>query len=1001
MIDWVKVFDGEDISDEAVAQALSPEEMEENPFIAHYGMKFRSGRYPYGSGEDPYQHDGDDSALDAYADEYGNGAEDIIARVERLKKDGWQPTAENIKAEFGMSTGQYRAEWSNATNARKAVLRSQMKELADQGLGYTEIGRRLGGISGNAVKYALEADKKGRTNVARATADFLRSQVDEKGVIQIGEGVEYQLSDAAGMKISKERLKAAVELLKEEGYEEIGGRVQQQTNPNQKTTVKVLAKPGTPKDVIYQHPELVKMVGDDMITSDGGDSFHPKFRYPSSMDSSRLDVVYAEDGGTSKDGLIEIRRGVPDLDLGDSNYAQVRILVDDKLYLKGMAVYADDLPAGKDIRFNSNKKRGTPLAPPDKEHEGVLKPIKSDPDDPFGSLLRESGGQSDYTDPVTGEKKLSLINKTRIEGDWDDWSDTIPAQFLSKQPRSLIKQQIDLSVADKESELRDIQAIDNDVVRQKMLMDFAEKCDTQARDLDTVSFPRQKYKVILPSDSVKDGEVYAPTYEDGEEIALVRFPHAGRFEIPILKVNNKIPEARMMVGTNPDDSIVLNSKMAAQLSGADFDGDTVIAIPTRTAAIQNRDPLPGLKDFDPKLEYAKPEGVAIKTLTKQSTQPEMGKISNLITDMTIMGAPDEEIERAVKHSMVVIDAAKHSLDYTRSFSDNDIKTLKVKYQGVPGKNGKVNTPAATLISKAGSDLRIPEIKPGRSEKEKYVTVDPETGEKLFYETGRTRKELTGSYASAYKKAKKNKDLSPEERKAEAKRIYNEAIATGNYKDVPILTTTHPMDVTPDARSLISSRQTMTEYLYADYANALKKIANSARKEAVNITPGGRDPDAAKRYSGEVESLKSKLDAAKANAPKERAAQLAAEAEVREKIEKYDITEKKDVKKLRNKTLTQMRQRYGAKRDPVDITDKEWEAIQAKAVSPTVLKEIMTYGDQDKIRKLATPRSYTELSESKQNKIKAMAESGNYTTYQIAAALDISTSTVSKYINGKE
>ena len=120
----------------------------------------------------------------------------------------------------------------------------------------------------------------------------------------------------------------------------------------------------------------------------------PPFRFPESLDSSRLAIRYSEDGGSDKDGVIEIRRGVKDLDLGDSHYAQVRILVDGDHYLKGMAMYSDDLPEGTDILFNTNKSKDTPV-------DKVLKEVKRNADgsinqeNPFGSLIKENGGQSD------------------------------------------------------------------------------------------------------------------------------------------------------------------------------------------------------------------------------------------------------------------------------------------------------------------------------------------------------------------------------------------------------------------------------------------------------------------------------------------------------------------------------------------------------------------------------------------------------------------------------
>lgn len=69
----------------------------------------------------------------------------------------------------------------------------------------------------------------------------------------------------------------------------------------------------------------------------------------------RDDVAPDGHTGVEKDGTVEIRRGVKDLDLGESHYAQVRILVDNDKYIKGMAFYSDDLPDGVDVVFNTNK----------------------------------------------------------------------------------------------------------------------------------------------------------------------------------------------------------------------------------------------------------------------------------------------------------------------------------------------------------------------------------------------------------------------------------------------------------------------------------------------------------------------------------------------------------------------------------------------------------------------------------------------------------------------
>lgn len=145
------------------------------------------------------------------------------------------------------------------------------------------------------------------------------------------------------------------------------------------------------------------------------------------------------------------------MSLGNSHYAQVRILVDDDYYLKGMAVYSDNMPDGVDVVFNTNKSKE--VAKMD-----VLKPITNDPDNPFGSYISPKG-QSTYTDS-NGEEQLSLINKRADEGDWGTWSNHLPSQFLSKQPKQLINRQLNLAIADKTSEFNEICSLTNPTRKQ-------------------------------------------------------------------------------------------------------------------------------------------------------------------------------------------------------------------------------------------------------------------------------------------------------------------------------------------------------------------------------------------------------------------------------------------------------------------------------------------------------------------------------------------------------
>jgi hypothetical protein len=118
-----------------------------------------------------------------------------------------------------------------------------------------------------------------------------------------------------------------------------------------------------------------------------------------------------------------------------------------------------------------------------------------------------------------------------------------------------------------------------------MLKDFADSCDAAAVELHAAALPRQSWKVILPISDMKDTEIYAPTYKNGEKVCLVRYPHGGIFEIPELTVNNKQATANKVMH-NATDAVGINAKVAERLSGADFDGDTVLVIPTKNVKIR-------------------------------------------------------------------------------------------------------------------------------------------------------------------------------------------------------------------------------------------------------------------------------------------------------------------------------------------------------------------------------------------------------------------------------
>ena len=957
--------------------------MTDEEYLEHYGMPRRSGRYPWGSGDEPYQ-----------------SSRDFIGRVDEMRKNNFTYVDKKgniltgdkaIAEKLGYSTTDFRTVYSIAKDQRRMDDVATAKRLKNkEGMNNSEIGRKMG-INESSVRSLLNASSESRMKQARATADFLKERVEKSryGMVDVGKGVDLELN------VSQEKLNQALFMLQaENGYHVYNNRFDQVTNKGQMTTQKVLTKPDVQYKDIYDLSKIDTVK--DYITRDGGDSFEKKFHYPESLDSKRIKILYDEDGGTQRDGMTLIRPGVKDLSLGESRYAQVRIMVDGKYYIKGMAAYGDPkiFPPGVDVIVNSNKSK-------DKGMEKALKKIKDDPDNPFGALIKE-GGQYWYNEK-TGERcsakdpnaKLGLINKTREEGEWSAWKDSLPSQFLSKQSKTLAKNQLDLDVANKKEEYAEIMALSNPTIKKYYLNKFAQSCDAAAMNLQAAALPGQKYHVFLPVPSLKDNEVYAPNYKDGTKLAIIRFPHGGQFEIPILTVNNKNKEAIALMSKTASDAIGINQKVAEQLSGADFDGDAGICIPTGNGKvkIQNKKPLEELVGFDNKLEYGGEErtdangkkhyyrnGIEYFPPDDKRKQIEMGKVSNLITDMTLLGADDREIARAVKHSMVVIDAEKHKLDYKASERDNNIAGLKKKYQG------SATGGAATIISSSKSPYRV-DKRQGQPRVNLKKNASRNKEGDIWYDPTRPEGALL------YKRAD-DADYSFE-------KIDPKTGQLKTYKGTK-QTESKKMLETDDAMTLVSPFRNKMELVYADYANSMKELARKSRIEASNTDKIAYNRDAKKKYASEVESLKSKIEKAELNTARERAANRMAAATVKAKKDaanaKGEEISGKDIKKAGQVALTKYRDELGSvsrKDRNIVLTDREWEAIQAGAVSENTLNRILRNSDADSLRQRAMPKETKELNQAKQNRIKAM--SASYTIAQIAEKLGVSTSTVTKYL----
>ena len=962
--------------------------------LAHYGVGpddnppgRGSGRYEAGSGEKPYQH----------------GISGFLERVDFYKKSGVKNEKELAKLcgytnkDGTGNTTRYRVAYQTALHDWKIERAQRAQSMLDSGMTKKAVAKKFG-IRDSTLASWLNPTSLQRANKSNAVADFLEQQVKEKKMIDVGSGVEKEPL----LNVSKTKMAEALSILQDRGYVLYGGRVPQATNPGKKTSLSVLATPDQKWSDVYNHPELIQSVADYTVREDGNgqEVVQQKWQRPASMDSSRLMIRYADDkspdghSGIEKDGTIEIRRNVPDLDLKGSHYAQVRIMVDGNKYLKGMAVYAEDTsdwPDGVDVVFNTNKT-------PDKA-DIVLKNVKKDPDNPFGALLREKGGQYTFTNEK-GEQQLGLINKTRQEGDWEEWKDKVPSQFLAKQPMELINRQLGLAISDKKAELADIMSLTNPTVKKSLLQDFAEGCDSDAVHMSAAALPRQKYQVILPVPTLGDNEVYAPNFKHGETVALIRFPHQGQFEIPILKVNNENPQGKRLLGGSPMDAIGINKKNADRLSGADFDGDTVMVVPCNDPKyanpgdyihVQNRPPLEGLEDFDPKDKYGYDSPVVTtmekvkkvdkngKTLRDENgkilyeeqavdhyyrngrefkpmknTQMQMGIVSNLMMDATLKGASDQDLAMIARHCQVVIDAEKHHLDWQASEIDNHIAELKKKYQSRVEEDGSIHSGASTLITRAKSPTRID--KPTGT-----PHIDPETGEMVY----------------------KDSQLKPQT-------YYDKSSGREKIRQEEV----YLLSTKKSAFDLVYDRSNPKEVAYANYSDTLRAMANEARKEILATGDIQYNKQAAEKYHDEAEHLLSEMLLAEQNAPRERMAQLYSRGITLAKQRDNPDMTKKEIKKAAQKALAEGRLKYGASRHAIDISPREWEAIQSGAINKTNLTKILQYADGDKVREYATPKQTVSLTVGQRARIRNALSSGTPAA-RLAEQFHVSVSTINR------
>lgn len=880
--------------------------------LAHYGTPRRSGRYPWGSGGN-VEH---------------KKNRDFLDHVAELERKGW--SQKEIAEAYKMSTTDLRAYRSIAKSEIKAAQVIQAEKLKAKGVGNTEAARIMG-IPEPTYRTLLAPSAKQKNAVIETAIKILKDQVERTGFLDVGAGTEQSLG------IASDRLHIVLTMLKHEGYKVHTNVPAPQLGTGHDTRMKVLTKGDKTWPDVRQNLDKISLIN-EKISDTGRTSLG--ILPPLSINPARLMVKHAEDGGGDADGVMYIRPGVKDLDLGGSRYAQVRILVGKDKYLKGMAIYKDDLPKGVDIVFNTNKPNtGNKL--------DALKDISADPANPFGTWIQR---QISRVNPRTGlEEVTSAANIVNQEGDWTHWSRTIASQVLSKQSNKLAKSQLDKTFEQRKADFDEIMALTNPTVKKKLLQEFADGTDAASVHLKAASLPKQAWHVILPINSLKENEVFAPNYNHGDSVALIRYPHGGTFEIPVVTVNNRNREAGRIITKMAKDAIGINAKVAERLSGADFDGDTVLVIPNNSGKIKSTPALEGLKNFNPREQYKEYPGMKVM----RNTQLEMGMISNLVTDMTIRNAHADEIVRAVRHSMVVIDAEKHRLNYRQSYKDNGIQALKEKYQRKADGTGG----ASTLISRAKSDAPGPQLKL-RPAKE-GGPVDRKTGELVYVPTGRID----------------NRTGQP--------------LITKQFKALAKV---------KDANELSSG--TPIEKIYADHSNRLKDLANKARLAELDTPKATYHRSAALVYKSEVDRLKAELTLAKRNAPLERRAQTLAAQIVKERMamSPSPVT-KAEEKKIKGQALEEARNRVGAKKHKIEITPLSWEAIQAGAISDNMVKDILNTTDMDVVRSLATPKMKLLMTTTRTNQAMRLLDQG-LTRAEVAAKLGVSLSTLDRSIGGE-
>ena len=111
--------------------------LSDEAFLEHYGTPRHSGRYPWGSGENPYQR-----------------YDDFLANVQKLKDRGMDQ--KEIAKSMNMTTSVLRARISYASDTLRRERASMAMKLKDKGYSNPAIAKRMGLPNESSVRSLLK-----------------------------------------------------------------------------------------------------------------------------------------------------------------------------------------------------------------------------------------------------------------------------------------------------------------------------------------------------------------------------------------------------------------------------------------------------------------------------------------------------------------------------------------------------------------------------------------------------------------------------------------------------------------------------------------------------------------------------------------------------------------------------------------------------------------------------------------------------------------------------